>query len=63
MVNEEIYADLYEICDDIDDVWVSDYEYVDDDPTFRAFLFNISRYTVVIFKASIKVLFILACLP
>lgn len=29
---------MYEICEDMDGVWVSNYEYVDDDPAFRAFL-------------------------
>lgn len=28
---------MYEICEDMDGVWVSNYEYVDDDPAFRAF--------------------------
>lgn len=39
---------MYEICDGMDDVWVSNYEYIDDDPAFRAFfiafLFDIDEF-------------------
>ena len=39
---------MYEICEDMDGVWVSNYEYVDDDPAFRAFfiafLFDIDEF-------------------
>ncbi len=39
---------MYEICKDMDGVWVSNYEYVDDDPAFRAFfiafLFDIEEF-------------------
>ena len=31
---------MYEICDNMDDVWISNYEYVDDDPAFRAFFIS-----------------------
>ena len=39
---------LYEICESVDEVWVSNYEYVEDDPTgrafFIAFLFDINEF-------------------
>lgn len=39
---------MYEICDGMDDVWVSNYEYIDDDPALRAFfiafLFDIDEF-------------------
>ncbi|MBR1930395.1 MAG: hypothetical protein IJ833_02830 [Lachnospiraceae bacterium] len=39
---------MYEICEDMDGVWVSNYEYVDDHPAFRAFfiafLFDIDEF-------------------
>ena len=39
---------MYEICKDMDGVWVSNYEYVDDDPAFRAFfiafLFDLEEF-------------------
>ena len=39
---------MYEICNGMDDVWVSNYEYIDDDPAFRAFfiafLFDIDEF-------------------
>lgn len=39
---------MNEICSNMDDVWVSNYEYVEDDPAFRAFfisfLFNIDEF-------------------
>jgi len=31
---------MYEICGNMDDVWISNYEYVDDDPAFRAFFIS-----------------------
>lgn len=39
---------LYEICESVDEVWVSNYEYVEDDPVgrafFIAFLFDINEF-------------------
>lgn len=39
---------LYEICESVDEVWVSNYEYVEDDPAgrafFIAFLFDINEF-------------------
>ena len=39
---------MHDICDCMDDVWVSNHEYVDDDPAFRAFfialLFDINEF-------------------
>lgn len=39
---------MYEICNNMDDVWVSNYEYAEDDPAFRAFfvsfLFDIDEF-------------------
>ena len=40
---------MYEICEDMDGVWVSNYEYVDDDPAFRAFFIaSILRQTATL---------------